>query len=93
MPKVLLCVCHVCVCAPGVGLCRRVRCGRRILTLFFSLLSLHTGTIKRLDLIHYGPLQETKAHDSAINCLQTLENCNSSWDDDDIARFLRRRGY
>jgi hypothetical protein len=56
-------------------------------------LSLHTGTIKRLDLIHYGPLQETKAHDSAINCLQTLENCNSSWDDDDIARFSRRRGY
>jgi hypothetical protein len=56
-------------------------------------LLLHTGTIKQLDLIHYSLPQETKAHNSAINCLQMLENCNSSWDDDDIAQFSRRRGF
>ena len=78
--------CVMCACAEG-------RVAGTTYPHPLSLLSRHTGTIKRLDLIHYGPLQETKAHDSAINCLQTLENCNSSWDDDDIARFLRRRGY
>lgn len=51
------------------------------------------GTIKRLDLINYYPLREIKAHDSAINCLQTLENCNTSWDDENIAyRSRSRRG-
>ncbi len=81
------CVCRVCArCGP-------VQKGALRATYPHPPLSRHTGTIKRLDLIHYGPLQETKAHDSAINCLQTLENCNSSWDDDDIARFSRRLGY
>ena len=52
------------------------------------------GTIKRLDLINYYPLREIKAHDSAINCLQTLENCNTSWEDENIAyRSRSRRGY
>jgi hypothetical protein len=44
-------------------------------------------------LIHYGPLQETKAHDSATHCLQMPKNGNSLWDDVGIARSSRRRGH
>jgi hypothetical protein len=69
-----------------------VQGGGRCWLHLFALLSLYTGTIQQLNLIHYCPQQDTKAHNSAINCLQTLENCNNSWDwdEDHIIRFARK---
>lgn len=79
-------------CVRVCAVCGPVQGGGRCWLHLFALLSLYTGTIQQLNLIHYCPQQDTKAHNSAINCLQTLENCNNSWDwdEDHIIRFARK---